>query len=370
MYTPTKLEIYFLKLVNEVRAKVGAKPLVFDGELLASADAHSLWMAQTYNYSHTGVGGSSPGQRMTSAGYGWQTYGENIFYTYGELNEETVRFLHQGFVNSPGHYKNMIEGSFEEIGIGLQLFVRDGMTFVYVTQNFGSPNGTERTEANDVGTGKPTFMGTSGRDALYGSTEADAMYGGAGNDTYYVLQRGDKAYEKAGQGTDKVVSLVTYSLSGQDVENLTLAGDANINGTGNSLKNTLVGNSGKNSLKGGSGNDTLNGNGGADVLWGGSGKDVFVFDNAAEADGDSIRDFTRRADRIDLKKLDANLSLDGNQAFRFIGGQDFHNAAGELRAYKSGNSTYVAGDTDGDGVANFTIMVSGSKTFSSTDFIL
>jgi uncharacterized protein YkwD len=36
MYGPTQLEVYFLSLVNQTRAKVGAKPLSFDGELLKS----------------------------------------------------------------------------------------------------------------------------------------------------------------------------------------------------------------------------------------------------------------------------------------------------------------------------------------------
>jgi Ca2+-binding RTX toxin-like protein len=370
MYTPTKLEIYFLKLVNETRAKVGANPLTFDGELLESADAHSLWMGKTNTFSHKGVGGSSPSDRAKAASYDWQGWGENIAWRTGPLTEETVRLLHDQLVNSPVHYANLINRSFEEIGIGLQIGLYNGFLGVYVTQNFGTPNVSERAEANDVGSGKATTRGTSGKDMLYGSNEADAMYGGLGNDTYYADHRGDKAYERARQGIDKVISSVTYSLSGEDVENLTLWATGNISGTGNGLNNLLVGNSGKNTLKGMAGNDTLNGDDGMDVLWGGSGKDAFVFDTAAEADGDTIRDFTHRADRIDLKKIDANELTGGNQKFKFIGKQDFHKVAGELRAFKSGAATYVAGDTNGDGIADFAIMVSGSKAFTSSDFVL
>ncbi len=55
-----------------------------------------------------------------------------------------------------------------------------------------------------------------------------------------------------------------------------LTGSAAINGTGNTLNNTITGNSGANTLNGGSGADTLNGGSGADTLNGGSGADTLI----------------------------------------------------------------------------------------------
>lgn len=377
MTTPTSLETLFLQLINEARANVGAKALTFDGELLNSSDAHSAWMDQSDTFSHTGVNGSTPGDRMTTAGYGWQAYGENIAYVSGGMTEATVRQLHTNLMNSPGHYANIVKGSFEEIGIGLKEGTINGYNVVFVTQNFGTPNTTERAEADDVGTTTPptteptqTISGTGGNDVLSGTAGDDAMYGGLGNDTYYVNQAGDKAYESAGQGTDTVISSIAYSLYGQVVEHLTLTGSSAISGTGNSLNNTLLGNSAANTLKGENANDLLNGNGGGDVLLGGAGNDTFVFDTTSEANGDTLGDFVHEADLINLKTIDASTRATGDQAFTFIGAQGFHRVAGELKAYQSSGNTYLAGDVNGDGYADFTVKALGAHSFAKADFVL
>ena len=84
------------------------------------------------------------------------------------------------------------------------------------------------------------------------------MAGGTGNDTYVVDNVGDVVTEALNEGTDLVQSSVSFTL-GANVENLTLTGSANINGTGNALANVLTGNSGANTLTGAGGNDTLDG---------------------------------------------------------------------------------------------------------------
>jgi len=138
--------------------------------------------------------------------------------------------------------------------------------------------------------GDDTLLGNGGNDLLDGGSGADAMAGGAGDDRYLVDDAGDAVSEAAGEGTDIVYASVSHTLSG-NVENLTLTGEADINGTGNNLDNIILGNTGNNMLNGGSGNDwieggagndTLNGGTGADAMTGGTGDDTYIVDNTGD----------------------------------------------------------------------------------------
>ena len=126
-----------------------------------------------------------------------------------------------------------------------------------------------------------TLVGAEGNDSLNGGAGADTLIGGLGNDTYTVDQAGDAVIELAGEGTDTVRASFNYTL-GEQLENLTLTGNAAINGTGNGLKNVLTGNAAANVLLGGAGNDTLNGGAGADTLQGEADDDTYVVDNAGD----------------------------------------------------------------------------------------
>jgi Ca2+-binding RTX toxin-like protein len=139
---------------------------------------------------------------------------------------------------------------------------------------------------------------------------------------------------------------------------------------------TLKGGGGRDHLDGGNGRDMLLGGAGSDVLTGGGKGDLFVYqkikDSPANGNNDIINDFNHsQGDQIDLHKIDADVTLDGNQAFHLSVDSDFDNEAGELiqEVFKDGR-LHLQGDVDGDGFADFDIEFVGKMPpFVDGDFV-
>ncbi|MBN8605809.1 MAG: M10 family metallopeptidase C-terminal domain-containing protein [Caulobacterales bacterium] len=192
------------------------------------------------------------------------------------------------------------------------------------------------------GTGSDTIYGNGAANRLDGGAANDTMRGGAGDDTYIVDNVSDSAIELSNEGVDIVQSSVTFTL-GANVENLTLIGSGNNDGTGNASANTLIGNSGNNTLSGLAGADFIQGNAGADTINGGDDNDWL--------DGGAGGDTIDGGNGVDVAAFGASTSaviLD-LQAGTFSGGD----AAGDTLTNIEGVSGSAHADNIfGDGNAN------------------
>jgi hypothetical protein len=135
---------------------------------------------------------------------------------------------------------------------------------------------------------------------------------------------------------------------------------------------SLSGGAGADLLEGGVGNDTLTGGSGGDRLVGGSGADQFVLASIGDSQAgafDVIADFTRAdRDKIGLSAIDANVNQAKDQKFAFIGTAEFGGVAGQLRYEQVDGNTFVEGDTNGDGTADFVIQLTGLINLGASDF--
>lgn len=160
-----------------------------------------------------------------------------------------------------------------------------GYDTVYSSASFVLPDNVEElhlTGSADIdATGNAQdnrIYGNTGNNVLDGGAGSDELRGGAGDDTYVVDNLGDRIYEYLDEGIDTIRSSLDYSLTDSDqIENLTLVGNADLTGTGDNGDNTLRGNQGDNLLLGAGGNDVLAGGAGNDTLQGGVGDDIYLF---------------------------------------------------------------------------------------------
>ena len=113
-----------------------------------------------------------------------------------------------------------------------------------------------------------------------------------------------------------------------------------------------------------------------DRFYGGAGADTFLFRDGdfagkTSSTADRIHDFNQsEGDKVDLSNVDANTLLASDQDFSFIGSSGFGHHAGELRTYQSAGVTYLAGDTNGDGTADFVIRIDGLHAITAADLVL
>lgn len=248
--------------------------------------------------------------------------------------------------------------------------------------------------------GNDTFDGMGG-------TVQGRILGGTGNDHYLVSDSAANIVELAGGGRDWIEATVSFDLTSvASIARLTLLGWDALDATGNAENNVLEGNMGANHvigadgydritglfgndtldggagedelfggkskdvLQGGDGDDRMTGGAGGDAMTGGAGADVFLFTAVGQSRpggrADTIADFTSGVDRINLAGIDADPAAAGDQALSFIGTLAFGGVAGQVR-YDGG---VLAVDLDGDGTADFSVVLTGAPLLVANDLSL
>jgi len=333
-----------------------------DSALETAAERHSQWMLDTDIFSHTGVNGSQPRDRMAAAGYvftGATVTRENLNVqgSTGSLNlAATISVQHEALFRSSGHRANTFTAAVREIGIAQVAgsFSYGGNTFnaAMVTQDFAL-SGSETfltgvayrdSDGNDFygigeGLGGVVF-GLAGQSATtaaaggYGigappsaTAAVTVQYGGSqiaalsvdladGNGKLDLVQDTTGGWSLALSASAILLSGVADArLLGVGALNLTGHAGANLL-TGNSGANRLAGLDGNDHLQGGAGRDTLEGDAGNDLLQGGNGDDRLedgrgldtltggtgadLFVLGSDNQTDLITDFTLGSDTIDL----------------------------------------------------------------------
>jgi hypothetical protein len=245
----------------------------------------------------------------------------------GALSDYTITGLGDGWISIVDNRPGAPDGADQLQNVD-QLTFSDGS--VLVSDLMLPIEGTD---------GDDELVGTDGDDIIHGNGGDDAIFGFDGNDT----------------------------LDG---------------GAGNDL---LVGLNGDDTLIGGDGDDELIGSAGSDQLFGGAGADLFVA--RIQTGVDVIHDFSGALvfgtnseghvtrvpgehDKIDLSRIDANVNLDGDQAFTLVQ-HGFSGTAGEVYSQYDSNTgiTSVYLDVNGDAVADTTIQLVGHVNLTGADFL-
>jgi Ca2+-binding RTX toxin-like protein len=427
MVQPSAEEQYLLELINAERAKTGAQPLAFDGDLNEAAEGHSEWMIATDTFSHTGAGGSSAGQRMTAAGYsftGSWTWGENIAWATTRSPagyQDEVQLLHANLMNSSGHRANILNANYREVGLGYEIGDYGGRQAAFITENFAkSGSGSfltgvafddkdgDRFYDPGEGLGGLTVTAVSSAGARYTATTMDAggydlvlpqgsytvTFAGAGIATTTKQAtvgtnnvKVDLVDPATGGGTPPPSSTITgttandtlYGTAAADTM-LGLAGadrlygqDGNDRIEGGAGDDTLLGGAGIDTMLGGDGRDTFYGGAGSDVLTGGANADRFVFNTGlGSGNVDRITDFSTVDDTFLLenatfKALTATGTL-GSAAF--YAGAAAHDSNDRI-IYNAANGA-LSYDADGTGAGasvQFATLATG-LALTNQDFLV
>lgn len=267
------------------------------------------------------------------SGLSWGFYANNFgslgFNEVSAVNSGVISGVNNGFLNQNQTLRLDNSGTIiAQAGSGLISF---GKVFLYNTGTIaGGTGGGSDGFSIELGSGDAMVRN-------FGTLHGSAQFG-SGND---LLRNG---------------AIVDGSVF-LDIGNDTYYG------RGGSVEGSVYGGGGNDVLRGGDLVDRLSGGAGVDKMTGGSGADVFVFAKASEVSSgakvDHVTDFTTGIDKFDLSGF-----MGGGS---FIGTTGFTGVAGQVR-YAS-ETGMLTGDVNGDGAADWTLILDNKGQVVAGDFI-
>ncbi|MFM1655713.1 CAP domain-containing protein [Brevibacillus sp. B_LB10_24] len=102
-------------LVNVSRRRNQLPPLAWNEQVASVAQSHSHDMSDAHFFDHISAStGLDPFERLKFSHIAYQAAGENIAAGYPDAIE-----AHEGWMNSPGHRKNILSKEFSQLGAGV-----------------------------------------------------------------------------------------------------------------------------------------------------------------------------------------------------------------------------------------------------------
>ncbi len=112
-----------LCLINVERTAKSLAPVTEQAQLTKASTAYSALMVSAHYFGHVSPDGSELTDRLTDAGYlgqpGSWMVGENI--AWGESYLASPREIMKAWMNSPPHRANILNGDYEQVGLGIAL---------------------------------------------------------------------------------------------------------------------------------------------------------------------------------------------------------------------------------------------------------
>lgn len=123
-----------VNLTNKDRVSRNIAELKINQLLENAAQMKANDMAEKGYFAHNTPDGKTPWYWLEKAGYEYQYAGENLAVNFVDSGD-----VHTAWMNSKGHFLNIINPKYTEIGIATSTGLYKGREAIFVVQMFGSP---------------------------------------------------------------------------------------------------------------------------------------------------------------------------------------------------------------------------------------